>query len=159
LLTRPCLPPGTPRPALLDSTSGATSGAAAERPLNHPPPPPPPPPPAPSPTSRAPLSPPPQSRLTSYARAMAARVALSMSPSHALSEPSVLLALCPSLLAHRGTAVAQPPAAAAPTKGNIPLGLMQISLSSRLNRTHHERHIKDESSHQTGDAAFTPATP
>ena len=54
----------------------------------------------------------------------------------------------------------------------IPLGLMQTSLRSRLSRVPHGRHIKEErkeirighfsldgSIHQTGDAAFTPATP
>jgi hypothetical protein len=58
------------------------------------------------------------------------------------------------------------------TKGDITLGLMQTSLRSRLSRMLHGRHIKDERkeirnesfsldgiSHQTGDAAFTPATP
>jgi hypothetical protein len=58
------------------------------------------------------------------------------------------------------------------TQGYIPLGLMQNLLRSRLSRMPHGRHIKDErkeirignlsldgSSHQTGDAAFTPATP
>jgi hypothetical protein len=58
------------------------------------------------------------------------------------------------------------------TKGDIPLGLMQTSLRSRLSGMPHGRHIKEErkeirngnfsldgSSHQTGDAAFTPATP
>ena len=58
------------------------------------------------------------------------------------------------------------------TKGDIPLGLMQTSLRSRLSRMPHGRHIKEErkeirignfsldgSNHQTGDAAFTPATP
>jgi hypothetical protein len=58
------------------------------------------------------------------------------------------------------------------TKGNIPLGLMQTSLLSRLSRMLQGRHIKDErqekrlgylsldgSSYQTGDAAFIPATP
>ena len=58
------------------------------------------------------------------------------------------------------------------TQGDIPLGLMQTSLRSRLSRMPHGRHIKEErkekrignfsldgSSHQTGDAAFTPATP
>jgi hypothetical protein len=35
----PLLPPGTPRSALSDPTTGGTSGAAAERPLNRPPPP------------------------------------------------------------------------------------------------------------------------
>ena len=57
------------------------------------------------------------------------------------------------------------------TQGDIPLGLMQTSLRSRLSRMPHGRHIKEErkemgignfsldgSSHQTGDAAFTPAT-
>ena len=58
------------------------------------------------------------------------------------------------------------------TQGDILLGLMQTSLRSRLSRMPHGRHIKEErkeiiienfsldgSSHQTGDAAFTPATP
>jgi hypothetical protein len=58
------------------------------------------------------------------------------------------------------------------TQGDIPLGLMQTSSRSRLSRMPHGRHIKEErkeirivnfsldgSSHQTGDAAFTPATP
>ena len=58
------------------------------------------------------------------------------------------------------------------TQGDIPLGLMQTSLRSRLSRMPHGRHIKEErkemrignfsldgSSNQTGDAAFTPATP
>jgi hypothetical protein len=58
------------------------------------------------------------------------------------------------------------------TQGDIPLGLMQTSLRPRLSRIPRGRHIKDErkemrlvnfsldgSSHQTGDAAFTPATP
>ena len=58
------------------------------------------------------------------------------------------------------------------TQGDIPLGLMQTSLRSRLSRKPHGRHIKEEqkylrignfslngNSHQTGDAAFTPATP
>jgi hypothetical protein len=58
------------------------------------------------------------------------------------------------------------------TQIDIPLGLMQTSLRSRLSRMPHGRHIKEErqkirignfsldgSSHQTGDAAFTPATP
>ena len=58
------------------------------------------------------------------------------------------------------------------TQGDIPLGLMQTSLRSRLSRMLHGRHIKDErkeirigkfsldgSSHQPWDAAFTPATP
>jgi hypothetical protein len=57
-------------------------------------------------------------------------------------------------------------------QGDIPLGLMQTSLRSCLSRMPHGRHIKEEikeirirnfsldgSSHQTGDAAFTPATP
>ena len=70
------------------SSSCGTSGAAAERPLNHPPPPLPP----PSPLPRAPLSPPPSPRSTSYARAMAARGALSMPSSPTSSEPSALLA-------------------------------------------------------------------
>ena len=58
------------------------------------------------------------------------------------------------------------------TRGYFPLGLMRTSLRSRLSRMPHGRHIKEErkeirignfslggSSHQTGDAAFTPATP
>jgi hypothetical protein len=51
------------------------------------------------------------------------------------------------------------------TQGDIPLGLMQTLLRSRLCRMPRGRHIKDErkaldgSIHQTGDAAFTPATP
>jgi hypothetical protein len=58
------------------------------------------------------------------------------------------------------------------TQGDIPLGLMKTSLRSRLSRMPHGRHIKEErkeirignfsldgSSHRTGDAAFTPATP
>jgi hypothetical protein len=58
------------------------------------------------------------------------------------------------------------------TQGDILLGLMQTSLRSRLSHMPHRRHIKDESkeirisnfsldgsSHQNGDAAFTPATP
>jgi hypothetical protein len=58
------------------------------------------------------------------------------------------------------------------TQGDIPLGLMQTSLRSRLSRMPHGRHIKEErkkiriencsldgSSHQSGDAAFTHATP
>jgi hypothetical protein len=55
------------------------------------------------------------------------------------------------------------------TQGDIPLGLMQTSLRSRLSRMPHGRHIKtkeicienfslDGSSHQTRNAAFTPAT-
>jgi hypothetical protein len=57
------------------------------------------------------------------------------------------------------------------TQGDIPLGLMQTSSGSRLSRMPHGQHIKEErkeirigkfsldgSSHQTGDAAFTPAT-
>jgi hypothetical protein len=69
-----------------------------------------------------------------------------------------------------------PPSSFLPTKLpkviHIPLGLMQTSLRSCLSRTPHGPHIKDESkgkrignfsldgsSHQTGDAAFTPATP
>jgi hypothetical protein len=91
--------PGPPRSALSDSRSGGTSGAAAERPLNHPPPPRPPPP--PSPPSRVPLSPPPSPRSTSYTSAMAARVALFMSPSPALSEPVALLASRPSSPLHQ----------------------------------------------------------
>jgi hypothetical protein len=85
---------------LPDSTSGGTSRGADERPLNHPPPPPPPFP--PSPPSRAPLSPPPSPRSTSYACAMAARVALSMQSSPASSEPSALLASRPSPSLHPG---------------------------------------------------------
>jgi hypothetical protein len=58
------------------------------------------------------------------------------------------------------------------TLGEIPLGLMQTSLRSRLSRKPHGRHIRDEkkemrhgnfpldgSSYQIGDAAITPATP
>jgi len=58
------------------------------------------------------------------------------------------------------------------TQGGIPFGLMQTSLRSRLSRMPHGRHTKEErkeirignfsldgSSHQTWDAAFTPATP
>jgi hypothetical protein len=58
------------------------------------------------------------------------------------------------------------------TQGDIPLGLMQTSLRSHLSRMPHGRHIKEERkemrignfsldgrSHQTGDAAFTPAAP
>jgi hypothetical protein len=30
------------------------------------------------------------------------------------------------------------------TQGDIPLGLMQISLSSHLSRMHHRRHIKEK---------------
>jgi hypothetical protein len=58
------------------------------------------------------------------------------------------------------------------TQGDIPLGLMQTSLRSLLSRMPHGRLIKEEikeirigyfsldgSSHQTGDAALTPATP
>jgi hypothetical protein len=57
------------------------------------------------------------------------------------------------------------------TQGDIPLELMQISLRPRLSPMPHGRHIKEEkkeyefeisldgSSHQTWDAAFTPATP
>jgi hypothetical protein len=58
------------------------------------------------------------------------------------------------------------------TQGDIPLGLMQTSLFYRLSRVRHGRRIKEERkeigilnisldsrSHQTGDAAFTPATP
>jgi hypothetical protein len=60
------------------------------------------------------------------------------------------------------------------TKGFIPLELMQTSLRSHLSRmphypwTAHQRRKKyirlkgftlDSSSHQTGDAAFTPSTP
>jgi hypothetical protein len=58
------------------------------------------------------------------------------------------------------------------THGNIPLKLMQTSLRSRLRRMPHGQQIMDErkeigpgkfsldgSSHQTGDAAFTFATP
>ena len=54
------------------------------------------------------------------------------------------------------------------TQADIPLGLMQTSLRSRLSRMPHGRHIKEErkeirignfsldgSSHRTGDAAFT----
>jgi hypothetical protein len=57
------------------------------------------------------------------------------------------------------------------TKGDIPSGLMQNSLRSRICRMPHGRHIEDirkgkglgnftldGRSHQTGDAAFTPAT-
>jgi hypothetical protein len=57
------------------------------------------------------------------------------------------------------------------TQGDIPLGLMQTSLRSRLSRMSHVRHIKDErkeirlesyspecSSHQAMDAASTPTT-
>ena len=57
-------------------------------------------------------------------------------------------------------------------QGDIPLGLMQTSLRSRISQMPHGRHIKEErkeikiekfshdgSSHQTGDAVFTPATP
>jgi hypothetical protein len=55
---------------------------------------------------------------------------------------------------------------------DIPLRLMQTSLRFRLSRMPHGRHIKEDRkkirmgnlsldgrSHQTGDAAFTPATP
>jgi hypothetical protein len=58
------------------------------------------------------------------------------------------------------------------TQGDIPLGLMHTSLRSRLSRMPRGRHIKvkrkeirivkfsiDVKKHQTGDAAFTPATP
>ena len=58
------------------------------------------------------------------------------------------------------------------TQGDIRLGLKQTSLCSRLSRVPHGRHIKekrqkngignfslDGRSHQTGDAAITPATP
>ena len=58
------------------------------------------------------------------------------------------------------------------TQDDIPLELMQTSIRSRLSRMPHGRHIKEEktemgignfsldgSSHQTEDAAFTPATP
>jgi hypothetical protein len=58
------------------------------------------------------------------------------------------------------------------SQGDIPLGLMQTSLRSWISRMPHRRHIKDErkeiisgnlsfdgSGHQTGDAAFTLATP
>jgi hypothetical protein len=58
------------------------------------------------------------------------------------------------------------------TRGDIPLGLMQTSSRSRLNRMPHGRHTKEErkkirilnlsldgSSHQTGNAAFTLSTP
>ena len=58
------------------------------------------------------------------------------------------------------------------TQGDIPLGLMQTSLRSRLSRMPYGQQIKEErkeiiignfsldgSSHQTEDAAFTPATP
>jgi hypothetical protein len=51
---------------------------------------------SPSPPSYAPLLPPPSPRSTSYARAMAARVVLSMPSSPASSEPSSLLASRPS---------------------------------------------------------------
>jgi hypothetical protein len=70
----------------------------------------------------------------------------------------------------------QPPSFTLPadkvTQGDIPLELIQTSLRSRLSQTPHELHIKEErkdkrvgnfslggSSHQTDDAAFTPATP
>ena len=64
------------------------------------------------------------------------------------------------------------PPAGKVTQGDIPLELMQTSLRSRLSRTPHGRHINEEkkeirignfsldgSSHQTEDAAFTPAMP